>query len=141
MIQFYFLSILFNAASGYLLIRKDDSETDPAEPALPGFLQNETLHLVLGLLTVVTGFLKILSPAEANTPVIGDFIPVLAGIAAGFTLIVEFYRSHSTIDSELSSGEPSEKVTHLLVKNRRWIGFAAIAAAALHFLFPGVPLL
>jgi hypothetical protein len=156
MIQFYFMSILFNAAAGYLLVSERDSEVGAVETGFPRFLQNETLHLILGTLTVVTGFLKLLSPAEANIPVVGDLVPALAGIAAGFTLIVEFYRSHSTLDSDLSSTsfgstdftsvdfrseEPSKNITGFLVKNRRAVGIVSIAAAVLHFFLVRVPLL
>lgn len=145
------MSILFNAAAGYFLVSERDLEAGGVEIGLSRFLQNETLHLGLGILTVVTGFLKILSPAEANTPVVGDLVPALAGITAGFTLIVEFYRSHSTLNSDIKSAdfmstderseEPSKKITGFLVKNRRMVGIVSIAAAVLHFFLARVPLL
>ncbi|GHT81538.1 hypothetical protein FACS1894130_13280 [Spirochaetia bacterium] len=97
--------------------------------------------MILGILTVLTGLLKLLSATKGDIPVIGDFIPALLGLAAGFILIVEFYRSHSSLDSDMVSAEHTEKVTQLLVKNRRVVGFIALASAALHFLFPGVLLL
>jgi hypothetical protein len=141
MMQFYFLSILFNAAAGYLLASEHNSEATFAETGVPRFLQNETLRLILGILTALTGILKFLSATKGDIPVVGDFVPALLGIVAGFTLVVEFYRSHSTLDSDVSSVDHPEKVTQFLVKNRRIVGFAAIASAALHFLFPGVLLL
>jgi hypothetical protein len=139
MIQFYFLSILLNGLTGYLLIReKDGDEGDTPERVFRFSLQNETLRLVLGILTMATGLLKILSSVQGDIPVIGDLVPALAGLGAGFVLVYEFYRSRSGTDFEKS--EKIEKIEGLLTR-RRLIGIIALAAAAVHFLFPQALLL
>jgi hypothetical protein len=136
MIQFYFLSIVLNALSGYVLTREPgDGGDDVADAGLntgfPMSLQNETGRLILGVLTIVMGLLKILS--SADLPVVGDLIPALAGFLAGFALVFEYYRSRSTLEPE-----HTDKIEQLLIHNKKWIGFLALAVAALHFLFPSV---
>jgi uncharacterized membrane-anchored protein len=137
MIQFYFLSILFNAASGYVLVSAEGG--DDKEYGISGvrtFLGSDTTQLILGILTMVTGLLKLLSPTVGDLPIIGDLIPALVGFLAGFILVFGYYRSHSVLEDEKTAS-----LSQFLVKNRRWIGFIAIAASALHFLFPAALLL
>ncbi|MDR0689871.1 MAG: hypothetical protein LBG08_06365 [Spirochaetaceae bacterium] len=133
MIQFYFLSILLNAVSGYVLIM-EDTEQDHAFETGPRFsLNNETIRLVLGILTLVGGLLKLLSSIQGDIPVIGDLFPALFGLFAGFILVFNYYRTKTSIESE-----KSELVERILTQNKRWIGFVTIASAVLHFLFPSV---
>ncbi|MDR2404527.1 MAG: hypothetical protein LBD78_10925 [Spirochaetaceae bacterium] len=136
MIQFYFLSIFLNALTGYLLITEKDQEDGTLETVFRFSLQNETLRLVLGILTMLVGLLKILSSVEGDIPVIGDLVPALAGIGAGFVLVYEYYRSRAGVDFEGSG-----KIEAILTKQRRLAGTIALASAALHFLFPQVLLL
>ncbi|MDR2068766.1 MAG: hypothetical protein LBP71_02740 [Spirochaetaceae bacterium] len=131
MIQFYFLSIVFNAAAGYCLITAGEEGT--MEPSLRSSLQNETFHLILGILATVTGLLKLLSAVQGDVPVLGDLLPALVGFATGFILLFDYYRSRTTIVSALS-----ERLEGLLSKNKKWIGFLSLAVAGLHFLFPTV---
>ncbi|GHV78560.1 hypothetical protein AGMMS49944_03510 [Spirochaetia bacterium] len=134
MIQFYFLSIVLNALSGYVLTREPkDEEPDLDTVGFHWSLQNETTRLILGVLTIVVGLLKILSSVQGDLPVIGDLIPALAGFLAGFALVFSYYRSRSTLESE-----HTDKIEHLLMHNKKWVGFFALAAAGLHFLFPSV---
>ena len=134
MLQFYFLSIVLNALAGYILIT-GDSEGD----SILGFnfsLKDESLRLVLGILSALMGLLKILSVAPGDVPVIGDLFPALTGFLAGFILISEYYRKRASGDV-LEGG----KKFALLAANKKIVGIAALAAAALHFLFPTVLLL
>jgi hypothetical protein len=133
MIQFYFLSIALNALSGYVLSREPNDEETGPDTGFHVSLQNETSRLILGVLTIVVGLLKILSSAPGDLPVIGDLIPALAGFLAGFALVFEYYRSRSTLEPE-----HTDKIERLLIHNKKWIGFIALAAAGLHFLFPSV---
>jgi hypothetical protein len=136
MIQFYFLSIVLNALAGYILAFGTDIDDIEVESKIRIPVHTETFRLVLGIVTILVGLLKILSAIQGDVPVIGDLIPALVGFLAGFILIFEYYRSRSAIDSE-----HTEKIEQLLINNKKWIGFFAIAAAALHFLFPTVLLL
>jgi hypothetical protein len=134
MIQFYLLSVLCNAAAGYMLIRGTGDTKDRKDSAEPA-VQKVPLDLILGLMTGVTGIFKILSAIEGDAPVIGDIIPAGLGIAAGGGILFEYYRKTAALPSEPSLWE--------LFFNRykRRIGFLACAAAVLHFLFPRVTLI
>ncbi|MDR2630434.1 MAG: hypothetical protein LBC60_05880 [Spirochaetaceae bacterium] len=133
MIQFYFLSILFNAVSGYALAMEDKDREGLKETGPYFSLDNETTRLILGILTLVSGLLKLLSSTQGDIPVIGDLLPAILGLVAGFILIFDYYHTKTSIESE-----KSELLERIIAKNKRWIGFAAIASAILHFLFPTV---
>jgi hypothetical protein len=136
MIQFYFLSILLNAAAGFVLFSNSgEGERSAIEEEIHFSLQNETFRLILGVLCAVTGLLKLLSPVQGEIPVIGDLVPAAAGLAAGFVLLFDYYHGRSFIE------EGDGKMKAVITVNRRWIGFAVMAAAVLHFVFPGVLLL
>jgi hypothetical protein len=59
--------------------------------------------------------------------------PSLAGLLAGFALVLEFYRSRTTQHVQFS-----ENLHLIFVKNRKWLGIGAMTAAFAHFLFPTV---
>ena len=135
MLQFYFLSIVLNSLAGYILISGDE---DGCLELKSGFsIKDETFRLVVGILSAITGLLKLLSATNGDLPVIGDLIPALMGFLTGFILIFEYYRSRSSLED---LGQP-EKIDRILVNNKKIIGIAALIAAALHFLFPTVLLL
>ncbi|MCL2472845.1 MAG: hypothetical protein FWF26_04120 [Treponema sp.] len=135
MLQFYFLSIVLNALAGYLLFTGDDNNVLELKEGFS--MKDETFKLVVGILTAVTGLLKLLSPVEGDIPVIGDIVPAVVGLLAGFLLIFGYYQNRSSI--ELS--EHAEKIDRVLGKNKKIIGVIALIVAALHFLFPKVLLL
>jgi hypothetical protein len=136
MVQFYFLSILLNGLSGYILSVGGDEPEATIENSIRLSLKNNVFRLVLGILTAVTGLLKLLSPIEGDIPVIGDLIPALLGLAAGFILFFGYYREQSTVESE--------KINHLdeqIGRYKKWLGFILLASSVLHFLFPQALLL
>jgi hypothetical protein len=150
MIQLYFLSVFFNGLAGYLLVSdSNDPAWDNKEFDDTGTfsLHNETFRLILGILTAITGLLVLLSPytvliikdgipISRGIPVIGDLVPSLVGIAAGFSLIWSFYRNRSTL-----SGGKLEQLGETFLKNKKLLGIAVLAVAGLHFLFPQALLL
>jgi len=135
MLQFYFLSIVLNSLAGYILVSKD--ENGGLEFKSGFTLKDETFRFIVGIATAITGLLKILSAVEGDVRVIGDLVPAIAGLLAGFILVFEHYRNR------LSESEPehSEKIDKFLIANKKIIGMIAITAAVLHFLFPKVLLL
>jgi len=135
MLQFYFLSVLLNALAGYILFTGDEKGLLEFKGNFS--LKDETVKFVIGILSVVTGLLKLLSPIEGDIPIIGDLIPGIAGFLCGFALIFEYYKGRSTFDDS----ERTEKIDRILVGNRKIIGIAGIVAAILHFIFPKVLLL
>jgi hypothetical protein len=132
MIQFYFLSILFNAIAGYALALDPDARPSSLD-GIRVILLDETFRLVTGVMTVATGFFKLLSAVRGDIPVVGDLYPSLAGLASGFALIFEYYRTRSALATEVS-----ERLELVFIKNRKWVGYAALVAAVTHFLFPTV---
>ncbi|MDR0513326.1 MAG: hypothetical protein LBG93_09575 [Treponema sp.] len=135
MLQFYFLSIALNALAGYILI--SGSEEGPLVFRSGFSLNDETFKLVVGVVSSLVGLMKILSVVEGDVPVIGDLLPAVAGILAGFTLIFEYYRSRTSLETT----DHVAKIDRLLAANKKVIGVAAIVSAVLHFLFPRVLLL
>jgi hypothetical protein len=133
MIQFYFLSILLNGLSGYILTRNTGDDSAVQEAGFHLSIRNETFRFILGAATIVTGLLKILSSVRGDVPVVGDIVPALAGLLSGFILVFEFYRGRSSLDPE-----HTDKIEQVLVHNKKWVGYFALAAAALHFLLPTV---
>ena len=135
MLQFYFLSIVMNLLAGYLLFTGDAGAVLEFKSGFS--LKDETVRLVVGILSALVGLMKLLSVVEGDVPVIGDLIPALAGFLSGFILIYEYYKNRSS----LNVSEKTEKIDRILVSNRKIIGALAIIAAVLHFIFPRVLLL
>ena len=100
---------------------------------MPAIMQDETFRLVLGILTCITGFFKLLSAVRGDIPVIGDLIPAFAGLIGGFTLLYDFYKQRSTVDED--SLPP---VVKKIIGARKYVGIGCLLAAILHFLFPTV---
>ena len=125
MIQLYFLSILCNGIAGYVLFYEN---SDIDKPRLS--ISNPTFHFVLGIMSAVTGILKLLSPVKNGLFILGDLIPGAAGIVAGLVFIFGIYRQ------EVSS-KPSEldQIGSNLLVFRKPISFALMGAALLHFIF------
>jgi hypothetical protein len=136
MIQFYFLSILFNALTGFILFTENSEGESSLEERIKLPVNSEIFRLVLGILAIVTGLLKLLSPVQGDVHVIGDFLPAVLGFLTGFILIFSYYDEHATTDEG-----KFRNFSAVLLRNKKWIGLAALAAAALHFLFPQALLL
>jgi hypothetical protein len=135
MMQFYFLSIVLNAVAGGLLVSDASAilGVSPGNPLLPALFERETPRLVLGVFTMLAGIFKLLSSSPGDVPIIGDLVPAAAGLATGFILVFDYYRKRASLEDE-----KAERFSALIDKNRKLIGFAALASAALHFFFPGV---
>jgi uncharacterized membrane protein HdeD (DUF308 family) len=136
MVQLYFLSIVFNGLIGLLFIFGDIGKK-PVESTAKFSFAGDSFRLVMGILAVVTGIIKLLSPMRREhglgIPILGDFIPAVAGIIAGFMLIYSFYRERSP---EADSEEKSNSFGEVLLRHKRIAGIALLAFAALHFFFP-----
>lgn len=133
MLQFYFLSVLLNAITGYVLLFAVDRDSLSSNSKVPEVLFDETFRLVLGILTALTGFFKLLTVVRGDIPVIGDLLPALAGLAGGITLLYEFYKTRSTFQED-----NLPQIIKVIVTGQNYIGIGLIACAILHFLFPTV---
>ena len=135
MVQLYFLSILCNGLAGYVLFAGSDNLSESSNPPM----NISTAHLVLGILCAVSGVLKLLSPMPLSLEsgsviiILGDFIPALAGLAAGLMLIFGIYRQ----DMSAKAGE-LDRLGVSLLAFRKPIGMGLVVTAVVHFLFPYV---
>jgi len=59
---------------------------------LKTFLRDPSVCLVTGILASVIGALKLLTAMRGDIPVVGDFLPAMAGLAVGSTLLLERFR-------------------------------------------------
>ena len=137
MVQLYFLSIVFNGLAGFLFVFADLSSGDSAENNVKFSSVGSGFRLVIGILAAVTGILKLLLPMGAEgrvgLPILGDLLPALASLVAGFMLIFGFYRERSPqVDSE----EKINRFGEIALHYKKAVGMALLAAALLHFLFP-----
>jgi len=132
MLQFYFLSIILNVLTGISLvyIQKGNNSGNDETRRL---FESSNFKLITGILTTFTAVMKLLSVLPGDVPVAGDLIPVLAGLAGGITLLLDYYKEKSSVDLQL----PVILQT-LFTKGRIYTGYVCIGAAVLHFLLPKV---
>ncbi len=162
MVQFYFLSILINIIAGLILVYGDElskesfsmdfsSDEDFGEnpienneeskesieksSSLKDFnaLNNKTLRFVIGICAVIVAIIKIFAVFKGDIPVVGDLLPVIAGLLAGGALLIEYVTSSSLETLELPTF-----VENLFVNSRKYIGVLCLIAGLLHFIFPQV---
>jgi hypothetical protein len=133
MIQLYLLSILFNGLIGFLLLAESPKGNGTIESSMKFSLNSGGFRLILGILATLTGVLKLFSPVMNRIYILGDFLPAIAGIAAGFILMFGFYREHS---SKIEQDGQLDRIGDTFLRNRKAAGIALIIVSALHFLFP-----
>jgi hypothetical protein len=134
MYQFYFLSIVCNLLAGLALASETLEGRIPSLVEISRELSAKSGFLLgLGGAAFIVGFFKLLSVTAGDVPVVGDLFPAAAGLTAGGTLLLEYYRERSKVTSPFLNSLES-----VLVKNKNLWGLAGILSAVLHFFFPGV---
>jgi hypothetical protein len=137
MIQIYFLSILSNVLAGLILSAEHYSEKFPGFSAVKEFFSGKPgFRVGIGVISFLTGFLKLLTVTKGDVPVVGDLLPALTGLILGLGLLFERYKEKTTIPSKTI-----DKVDNLLLKHKSIYGSIGIVVAILHFLLPGIVLL
>jgi hypothetical protein len=143
MLQFYLLSVLLNVLTGLVLFfsfgkapAADDGQDGQFGKAVsiddPALFENRTFRLVLGFATAIIGFLKLFVVA-GSVLVFGDFLSVLAGLAGGLALLLDYFTASASIEVTLP------RIIDLVFRRHvKYVGIFCIAAAALHFIFPRV---
>jgi len=133
MIQLYLLSIVCNAFAGYVFFAGSEGENEysSGSGSLPRFpVNNPSFFLVLGIISLVTGVLKLLSPSLDGLLILGDLLPAAGGIVAGLMLIFGIYRQNTAGSGEL------ERIGVNLLTFRKPIGLGLFIITLIHFLFP-----
>ena len=136
MVQLYFLSIFCNGIIGYMLFageNEDDNVDKIGGPLVFSFF-NPTFHLALGIISAVTGILKLFITMN-NVPIFGDLLAALAGLLASFLLIFGVYRRDSS-NSVINRESKLDLLGEQLLRYRKALGLVLLATALLHFLFP-----
>ena len=87
MVQFYFLSIVFNLIGGYALTVADRSRPFGFLKNLDETLGNSRSRLALGILSLVTGIFKLLTPMRGDVRVVGDLFPAVMQLSAALKSI------------------------------------------------------
>ena len=123
MLQFYFLSILTNAVTGCILFFTDENDNSRAG-AFYQVLKNEKFSLVMGVVTFVTGFFKLLTVVPGDVPVVGDLIPAVCGLLGGFALLYYYYSSKS--EKGLTSPKFLQKI---ILEGKKYLGLVCMIAA------------
>ena len=141
--QLYFMSVVLNGIIGFLFIFGDTGENDSVEKNMKFSFFSGGFRLILGISAALIGFLKLFLPYKdfssgSGIPILGDFLPALAGIAAGFMLLFDFYREHST---KFENDNDFDRIGNTFLRNKKIAGFVLVAVALLHFIFPQALLL
>ena len=133
--QIYFLSVVTTLLTGAVLASGTLGERFNALKRLGEVFSQRGAKLALGAVTGIVGIFKFLVYATAGqVPFLGDFFPATLGLAAGGYLLLEYYSDTSDVAAEGAA-------LQALSTYRVPLGFAALAAGALHFLFPSAVLL
>jgi hypothetical protein len=135
MFQFYFLSILANAAAGALLAAEYFGRRVARLAWLADHPASRRLKMGTGAAALIVGICTIFWPADGRVPV-GDLVPSIAGLAMGVALLFEVFRQDALLPSE-----PAPAPERAGLDWRSMIGIAGLVAAFLHFFLPERPLL
>jgi hypothetical protein len=131
--QLYLLSVVLNLVGGLALVSRAGGERLAAlRKALGPVGINVTLGA--GALAVGVAKLALRSPVE-TVAFAGDLLPGLAGIGVGAAILMDLYAARQ------SESESLVKLRNAAANYRMPVGIAALAAGALHFLFPAVVIL
>jgi len=130
--QLYLLSIVLNGMAGFLFIIGENENSDSIEKSAKFSIAGGGFRLILGISAALIGLLKLFVP-YMGIPILGDLLPAIAGIAAGFTMIFGFYREHS---AKIESEGRLDRLGDIFLQYKKAAGFALLAIALLHFLFP-----
>lgn len=133
MLQFYLLSVTVNLIMGLILVLFDRKNKDGDEDVKYKFLREPAFLLALTIFAGIVSILKLLSPVGVNAiPVLGDFIPFAAGLCGFFVFLRKYLKT-------LSNSSAVENPFFAFFENyENIIGFACLASAVTHMLFPNV---
>ena len=130
MYQIYLLSVLTNVLAGVALsVGGMDEKLHLSAVFNKELMQTDGFRLGLGIVTFVVGFFKLLSVSEGDVPVVGDILPAISGLVLGMILLLQYYRSRSTVSSPFV-----DTLDKIFGKNSAVFGTVGILLGILHFL-------
>jgi len=122
-----------SGASGDTFNTEEPSKSSGFKSLTSPFLADKTFQLVIGILSALTGLMKLLSPIQYDVPVVGDLVPALAGLVSGFVLLLDWYQERSDVELPLP-----EVIQNVYTGGRKYLGIFCLISALLHFIFPNV---
>jgi hypothetical protein len=135
MAQIYLLSVVGNILAGLVLAAEHLSKKMPLFKQLDNFFKNIGWRIALAFVVAVVALIQLVWPYD-GIPVLGDLLPMTAGLACGFTLVYDFVRSKSDVETKALVA-----LDKVFIHNKFLIGVGSIIVAFLHFLFMSVPVL
>ena len=140
--QLYFLSIFLNGAAGFSFIMGETGDFKINQNSIKISFSGGGFRLLPGILLAITGLLKFFVPMKEEGKkaliIIGDFLPALAGIIAGFIFVFGYYRENST---RFENEGRLDRIGDFFLHNKKIAGYILLAVTLLHFLFPQAPIL
>ncbi len=133
MLQFYFLSIFVNILAGLTLTADYMGERFTAFLPFKNLFGKSNVKTTIGISAFVVGFLKLLiRSTPTDVPVVGDFLPALAGLVMGASLVLGIIKERGTEQADRVGG-----LEKAVMSYRVPMGIAGLVISALHFLVPG----
>jgi len=137
--QLYLLTVLTNILVGLALAREFLGSRFGRFSKLTGFADSGGYQIVLAVVSILVGVINLFPIYVGNTAVLGDFLPSLAGIGAGFLLLMEYSRSRKDI-TKTEGTEATQKTGKISGPFSTIIGICSIIIGILHALIPKAPL-
>ena len=133
MMQFYLLSILANIFASLALSVEYLGEKIAPLSSLKEFFSSKNVRVGAGSAAAIIGFLKLLIRSTAGeVPLVGDFLPALAGLSMGAVLLFDVYKDRTKLSEETITNIEKSVLTY-----RVPLGLGGIVISLLHFLLPG----
>ncbi len=131
MLPFYFLSVATTLIMGLVLAFFDKSKRgdEPADKEIKyPILRDSTFLFLLTIFSGFTAISKMLSPVGPNIMIIGDLLPVLAGLSGTTVFLGRYLES-------LSEPKALPDVLGIFKTYDEIIGYLCLASSILHLLF------
>jgi hypothetical protein len=163
MVQFYTLSVIVNLLVGLLLTTNEKEGKTTLLGKIKELFEEKGAKFSLGILSLIVGLFKILTPTAGDVAVVGDLLPAITGLSLGVVLLLDFFKASSGMpagaknvstkvektpaktDKTTAKAGDTPVLTGNLVSyilaNRKYIGIAGIVVSILHFLMPEVPII
>jgi hypothetical protein len=132
-LQIYFLVVLSNILAGAVLCAEYIKEKIPPLAGLIDILQGKEVKFVTGIVALVAGVFKFISPL--GIIIVGDLIPALSSCGLGIVMLLDFFKESTTT----TPSETIDKVDGLVENYKNLIGGVGLGIAVVHFFFAGVP--
>lgn len=141
MFQIYLLAVIVNILAGMALSGSFLNRRISWFSEYMDFMNNASYRVILGIVNFLVAIINLFRIYPGDIPVIGDFLPSLAGFITGIILVVEFIVGSRTKDAATENTGFFERVNLFFKPYTTVIGISSIVIGILHALLPRIPLL